>query len=71
MLLDALGEVSKLDSTILMRKFGILAIPPPSRRIPGWVEMAKILHFLVIVVDLGSETSHSTFNSTGNGHALH
>ena len=33
--------------------------------------MAKISHFLVIVVDLSSETSHSTFNSTGNGHALH
>ena len=33
--------------------------------------MTKIPHFLVIVVELSSETSHSTFNSTDNGCALH
>ena len=36
-----------------------------------WVEMAKMPIFLVIVVELSSETSHSTFNSTDDGRALH
>ena len=54
-----------------MRKYGILAIPPPSRRMPRWVEMVQMLYFLDMVVELSSETSHSTFNSTDDGRALH
>ena len=54
-----------------MRKYGILAIPPPSRRMPRWVEMVQMLYFLAMVVEFSSETSHSTFSSTEKGRALH
>ena len=54
-----------------MRKFGILAIPPPSRRMPRWVETVQMLYFLAMVVEFSSETSYSTFNSTEKGRALH
>ena len=46
--------------------------PPPRGACPdGGVEMTKILHFLFIVVESSSETSHSASNSTGNGRAMH
>ena len=57
-------------STARKRRWGE-TISSPSRRMRGWLEMAKIPHFLIIVVKLSSETSHSTFNSTNNGRALH
>ena len=44
-----------------------MALTPSSRRMPRRIEMIKMLHFLVIVVESSSETPHSACNSTING----
>ena len=67
---NALREVSELDSTIVMRKYSILAeITLPTGAEPVGDE-AKMLVFLASVVESSFETSHSALNDSNNGRKM-
>ena len=68
--IDALWEVSELNSNTVARNYSILASPPIGSAPWKGVILVKMLQFLAIIFESSSETSHSASNDSTDGCAM-